>query len=100
MEQTTFHVTVPVAAAVEGVRAIADLAFRPWLRGRDLRAERPVVLEEIRGAEDDPADVLAEAMRARAWGPHPYGRPVLGTPRSVRGIRLRDLQAFLARWDR
>lgn len=94
VEQTAFHLTLPAEHAVDGLRMLWALVFQPWLREADLEAERPVVLEELRGCEDDPTIVVAEALQQRLYGAHPYGRSVLGTAASVAGIRADDLRRF------
>jgi zinc protease len=94
VEQTAFHLTLPAEHVVEGLRMLWALVFQPWLRDADLEAERPVVLEELRGCEDDPTIVVAEALQQRLYGDHPYGRSVLGTADSVAGISADDLRRF------
>lgn len=94
VEQTSFHVTLPAEHAVAGLKALWSLVFAPWLREEDLTAERPIVVEEIRGCADDPGQVIAEALRERVWGSHPYGRSVLGTVESVEGIEHARLVDF------
>ncbi len=94
VEQTAFHLTLPAERVHEGLALLWDLVFRPWLRDEDLASERPIVLEEIRGCADDPAQVLADALRARLYGDHAYGRSVLGTVDSVSGIDADALRAF------
>lgn len=44
--------------------------------------------------EDDPWDALEQAVSRRIFGGHPYGRPVLGTRRSLRGLDAASLGAF------
>jgi len=94
IDQTCFHVTVPVSAFETAARLLGTMVLVPWLRADDLTPEQGVVVEEIRGAEDDPTSVLADRMRAAMWGDHPGARPVLGSDASVRGIDANELQAF------
>ena len=60
----------------------------------EVESEREVILEEIRMVEDDPWDVLEQAVAARIFGAHPYGRPVLGTRQSLRGLDAASLGSF------
>jgi zinc protease len=100
LDQTSYTATVPVPALGAALRAVSELAYRPWLRGDDLQRERGVVLEELRGASDDPSSLLGDALRARLWGAHPYGRPVLGFAPTVKALRIGDLRALHARFYR
>ncbi|MBL8619065.1 MAG: insulinase family protein [Deltaproteobacteria bacterium] len=94
LDHTAYTATVPLAALPTALRVVTDLAFAPWLRGADLAKERGVVLEELRGALDDPQSVLADAVRAALWGPHAYGRPVLGFTPTVKALRVGQLRAI------
>ena len=60
----------------------------------EIESEREVILEEIRMVEDDPWDVLEQAVARRIFGGHPYGRPVLGTRQSLRGLDAASLGSF------
>ncbi|MCB9780167.1 MAG: insulinase family protein [Alphaproteobacteria bacterium] len=99
-EQMVLHATLPAGREAEVIATLAEMAFAPHLDPDELAREKGVVVEEIRGALDDPSDRLAEGLRARAHGPHPYGRPVLGTEATVTGMSAADLSAFHQRWYR
>jgi zinc protease len=94
VEETVFHCTIPSAQVLLALDTLVGMGLNPRLDGRELRREKGVVVEEIRGAKDDPGGQLTDALRARAWGQHPYGRPILGTEASVKGIRREALVAF------
>jgi zinc protease len=93
-EQTVLHATVPVAHAGVALEVLTAMGTAPHLDPDELERERGVVLEEIRGSKDDPGSVLADATRARAFGAHAYGRPILGTVESVGAISRDALRAF------
>lgn len=96
-EQTVLHATLPSGREPEAIRLLAEMALRPHLNADELDRERDVVIEEIRGSHDDATQLLAETVRARIYGAHPYGRPVLGTEESVRGFSRDRLLDFHAR---
>jgi zinc protease len=64
----------------------------------EVESERQVILEEIAMYEDDPWDALEMAALALFFGDHPYGRPVLGTPRTLARIGRAELDAFHRRF--
>jgi len=73
---------------------LADQFYRTAVDERRLRKEQRVVMEEIRGRLDDPA----ERVYRRAWGRMFGGalaHPVAGTIASVARIRPRDVSRFL-----
>ncbi len=71
---------------------MSDMVWRP--RFDELEAEREVVLEEIAMYEDDPQDRVFDLLGAAVFGPHPLGRPVIGTADVVRGATREQLRAF------
>lgn len=91
------HATLPAGREPEVIRLLSEMALRPHLDQDEIDRERDVVIEEIRGSQDDATQLLAESVRSRVYGEHPYGRPVLGTEESVRGLSRAGLQAFHAR---
>ncbi len=96
-DETVFHATVPADAAVSAMRVLAEMLRDARFDPKELSSERTVILEEIRGSQDDPDSILSEATYASAWPDHPYGRPVIGTTRAVRGMTRDSLNAFYQR---
>jgi zinc protease len=82
-DQTVFSAVLPSNRLATGIEVLADLLQHSRLDPDELERERAVVLEEIRAASDDPARRLAGAVYTAAFPRHPYGRPVLGWPRTV-----------------
>jgi predicted Zn-dependent peptidase len=56
--------------------------------------ERSVVLEEIAIRDDDPEELLGELFDEAMFGPHPLGRPVIGSAESVRGLTRETLHGY------
>ena len=94
LEQTALFVTLPAHQLERAISTLAEMATRPRLDPAELKPERGVVLEELREALDDPADVLAQELRLRAFGDHPYGRPILGTEQTVGALTAARLRGF------
>src|SRR5713226_5606201 len=63
---------------------ISDLILRPRFDAGDVEKERQVVLEEIKMDQDNPESLLHEIFTEGFWPDHPLGRPILGTPETVR----------------
>ena len=75
------------------VELLADMLLRPALDPGLLALEQDVVCEEIQEAFDTPEDRLHEAYAACVYQQHRRGRPILGTPETVRAMTadlLRD----------
>jgi len=77
---------------------IADLVLRPRFDSGDVAKERQVVLEEIKMDLDNPEYMLHEIFRRGFWPEHPLGRPILGTPDTVKQFSREALQTRFREW--
>src|SRR3954463_8180882 len=91
-EHTVYQARVLDEHLFEAADVVADMVFRPSLRGSDLTLERKGVLEEIGMVEDTPDDLVFELHNAALWGAHPYGYSILGTRETVGALKVRDLK--------
>ena len=74
---------------------LADFVLRPKLDGDDVNKERQVVLEEIKMDMDNTEYLLHDIFTRGFWPGHSLGRPILGTPETVRNF---DREALLRRF--
>jgi zinc protease len=93
-DHTVYHAVVGRDHAGAAIDALGSALLEPGLDADELAREREVILEEIRHGADDPARSVAQSLFATAFAHHPYRRPVIGTPDSVRRFRDRDLVEF------
>src|SRR6476620_10442296 len=63
---------------------LADLVLHPLFREDDIEKEKGVILEEIKMEADSPDYLVHEIFSANFWKEHPLGKPILGTPQSVK----------------
>ena len=63
---------------------LADLVLNPLFRTEDLEKEKGVILEEIKMEEDSPDYLVHEIFSSNFWQGHSLGKPILGTPQTVR----------------
>ncbi len=97
-EQVCFNAKVldehlPIAFDV-----LSDLVLRPKFDSEDLRKERQVVLEEIKMDLDNPEYQLHEIFTRGFWPEHSLGRPILGTPDTVRNFDREILSRRFRSW--
>ncbi|MBU2547313.1 MAG: insulinase family protein [Proteobacteria bacterium] len=97
-DQTVFFIDMASRFSERGLDILADMVLNPALAPDEYAREKEVVIEEIKRGEDSPARRLSEAMFARAYASHPYGRPVIGYADSVRNISRETAAAFHERW--
>ncbi len=93
-DELVLHAAVPAEDVLAALDVLLEMASRPRFDPEEVERERQVILDEIHGYADDTETVAAEALQASLYGDHPYGRPVLGTERSVAALRREQLVAF------
>ena len=72
---------------------LTDSVFDPV----ELAREQGVILQEIGAANDAPDDMVFDLFQERAFPDQPIGRPILGTPQSVRSFTPESLRTYLAK---
>ena len=83
-ELTVFSSKVPAERVDVALDSVSQLALHPLLRARDLRAEKPIIVDEIRMYVDSPSDHVFTMFDGLLYGRHPLGREIAGTIGSVR----------------
>src|SRR5712692_5923567 len=63
---------------------LSDLLLRPRFADDDIVKEKQVVLEEIKMDQDNPDSLVHEIFTQNFWRDHPLGKPILGTPATVK----------------
>ena len=96
-EATSYTVRMLADDWTIGLDVLLDLITAPRFHHADIAVEQEVVLQEIAGALDLPDDRLVDGLGMAAFGDHPLGRPILGTPESVLGLTDDALNAFRGR---
>jgi predicted Zn-dependent peptidase len=72
----------------------AELALEPRMTADDVQLERDWLLSRIQRRSDNPSARAFDEFYAAVYGGHPYGRPVLGTPETLRRIEPPALVDF------
>jgi len=63
----------------------------------DVASERTVIISELEGAENDPDQLLDQAVIAEALPAHPYGHPTIGWIADLRTMTRDDLHGYYRR---
>jgi predicted Zn-dependent peptidase len=85
-EHTCYFARVLDADLPMAVDVIADMVTSATLDPGDVASERSVILEELAMNDDDPSDVVHERFAELVLGDHPLGRPIGGTPDTIRAV--------------
>lgn len=87
-EATLYYAKVPHTAAMTVIDILADMVTAPVMDAAELEKERAVILEELAGIEDSPAEMSAILADETLWPGQPLGREIGGTPESVQALPL------------
>ena len=85
-EHTCYYARVLDTDLPMAVDVIADMVTSARLETDELETERGVILEELAMNDDDPSDVVHEQFATAVLGDHPLGRPIGGTPETIREV--------------
>jgi predicted Zn-dependent peptidase len=80
----------------EASRRLMVALFRDPVDSLAVERQRRAIQAELAGRAANPADALAAEVDRAFWGAdHPWGRPAIGSPETVRRIRFGAVDAFL-----
>jgi zinc protease len=97
-DQTVYHVTLASRYAETGLDILSDAIQHSIFDPFELEREREVILEEIRRGQDDPSRKLFQQTMAIAYQRHPYRRPIIGYPNTIRSIQRDRMVTFFRKW--
>ncbi|MGI6361104.1 MAG: M16 family metallopeptidase [Bacillota bacterium] len=73
---------------------LSDMYLHSTFDEQEFLKEQKVILEEIKMYQDSPDDVASEQMIRHLWAQHPYGRPIIGSEKSVGEMNRDDLYRY------
>ncbi len=97
IDQTTYFETVPREQLGLALAIQADRMARLVIPAGEMEAERKAVLTELHGYENDPSNVLHDAVVAASFAAHPYRNNVIGQATDVAQISHVEVVAFYRR---
>jgi zinc protease len=97
-EVVYYYVTVPSKNVERGVQIVAQLVEEARFSNGDLKAERPVVLNELQRDESDPERQFTRHVDRMLWGSSWSRKDVGGDSTSLAGITLDQLKQTYARY--
>ncbi len=94
-EHTAYYAKVLKEDAPLAVDILADILQHSVFDPAELDRERTVILQEIGQAIDTPDDIIFDLFQERAFPDQAMGRPVLGRPEIIQGIKRETVAAYL-----
>ena len=93
-ETTVYWARVPKREAGRATAVLGELICRPALDAAEIDREREVIVEEIRGYLDDPAEHCQILFQRAMFGSGPLGREICGDEADVRALPEAGIRAF------
>jgi predicted Zn-dependent peptidase len=95
-ESTVYWARVPRREAARAVDVLGELICRPALDEGEIDRERNVIVEEIRGYLDDPAEYCQILFQQAMFGRGPLGREICGEESDIRALVPSRIREFWA----
>ena len=99
-EYTHYYITAAPRDFADLAPLQLDVVFNPAIPDEAFERERPVILEEIRRAHDNPTRRMFFKAMQVAFEQLPYRRPVLGTTEVIESLTPQQMRDFHRAWYR
>lgn len=96
-ETTSYYARVLKDHVPLAVDILSDILTDSVFDEEELSREKHVILQEIGAANDTPDDVVFDRFSELAYRDQTLGRPILGTPETVKGFTSDEIRGYLAR---
>lgn len=96
-ETTSYYARVLKDHVPLAIDILADILTESVFDEDELEREKHVILQEIGAANDTPDDLVFDRFSEVAYRGQVIGRPILGTPETVKGFQPDQIRAYLAR---
>ncbi len=93
-DYTCFHATVLDDYRYHALDLLGDMLLNPTFPDEALARQKEAVAFELEGLADSPQHRVEALVKELAFGDHPLGRPIAGTPESVRRLSREDAIYF------
>jgi len=95
-ESTVYYARVLGEYLDQAMALLSDMMY-PRLAESDFEMEKEVIVNEIARSEDQPYNMTYRRLMQTYFGDHPLGHDVLGSPESIRNMRIEQMRDY---WKR
>lgn len=97
VEVTSYYARLLGADVPLAFDILSDILTDPTFEQHELAREQSVIVQEIGGASDAPDDFVFDLFQETAFPKQPIGRPILGTPKTVRSFTPETIRRYMAK---
>lgn len=95
VEVTSYYARLLGEDVPLAIDLLTDILTDPTFEQNELAREQGVIVQEIGGAQDAPDDFVFDLFQETAFRGQPIGRPILGTPKTVRSFTPDKLRTYM-----
>lgn len=96
-EETCIHASFTGKYYPRAFDLFSDILTNSTFPEKEIEKEKDVVIDEINGYKDSPAELIFDEFEEMLFKGHPLGRPILATPSTVRKITRHKVVSFIAK---
>jgi len=85
-EQTCFYAKVVDTEVKPGLEMLLEMVLESHFDPSELEKEKEVIIEEIKGGNDNPEDYVYDLFSEAFFAKHPLGFPIAGSAKTVKGL--------------
>lgn len=94
-EHTCYYARCLDSELEKAINVLSDMVLHSTFPEEELKKEKKVVIEEMKMYRDSPDDVVFEEFSKQIFSPHPLGRPIIGSEKTVKSFTREDLYAYM-----
>ena len=92
-EETVFYINALTQFLGKSVDILFDIVTNSTINEKELEKEKDVIVEEIKMYKDSPDDLVFEMNYADSINGQ-YGKPIIGTEASVKGLKAEEIKKY------
>jgi zinc protease len=97
LDYTYYSILAPVEETADGIKILAEMAFRSKFDPVELKREGEVIVEEGNIEQDTPRTALIRGLYGLVFRDNPYGRSILGSPETLGAATRETVFAYYKR---
>ncbi len=94
-EYTCVHASFLKPHLERSLDLFEDILFHSVFPDEEMNKEKEVILDEISSYQDQPDEAINDDFEDLLFEGHTLGRNILGTPKSVKSFKKKDIQLFM-----
>ena len=96
-EETCIHASFLCEFYDRTLELFHDVFFNSIFPEQELEREKQVVMDEIKSYQDTPSEQIFDDFEDQVFAGHPLGKNILGSARSLKKLKQKDILEFIHR---